>query len=57
MPLDRLDFGVFLAPFHPVHENPTLSLQRDFELIGWLAVQAIQKEIVHHAEERARKAS
>src|SRR5207237_1353545 len=23
----------FLAPFHPVNENPTLSLQRDFELI------------------------
>jgi limonene 1,2-monooxygenase len=36
MSVDRLDFGIFLAPFHPVNENPTLSLQRDFELIEWL---------------------
>jgi len=36
MSIDRLDFGIFLAPFHPVHEHPTLSLQRDFELIEWL---------------------
>jgi limonene 1,2-monooxygenase len=34
--MQRMDFGVFLAPFHPVNENPTLSLQRDFELIEWL---------------------
>src|SRR5262245_14489528 len=33
MSIDRLDFGMFLAPFHPVRENPTLSLLRDFELI------------------------
>ena len=33
MSIDRLDFGIFLAPFHPVNENPTASLQRDFELI------------------------
>ncbi len=36
MSVTRLDFGIFLAPFHPVNENPTLSLQRDFELIEWL---------------------
>lgn len=36
MSLDRTDFGIFLAPFHPIRENPTLSLQRDFELIEWL---------------------
>ncbi len=36
MSVNRLDFGIFLAPFHPVTENPTLSLQRDFELIEWL---------------------
>jgi len=36
MSVARLDFGIFLAPFHPVHENPTLSLQRDFELVEWL---------------------
>ncbi|MFQ5698020.1 MAG: LLM class flavin-dependent oxidoreductase [Myxococcota bacterium] len=32
----RFRFGIFMAPFHPVDENPTLSLQRDFELIEWL---------------------
>ncbi len=31
-----LRFGIFLAPFHPVGQNPTLALQRDFELIEWL---------------------
>ena len=25
--------GVFLAPFHPLNENPTLSLERDMELM------------------------
>src|SRR5512135_286229 len=29
----KLRNGIFLAPFHPVDEDPTLSLQRDFELI------------------------
>ncbi|MGE5595071.1 MAG: LLM class flavin-dependent oxidoreductase [Hyphomicrobiales bacterium] len=32
----RLNFGIFMAPFHPVGENPTLALQRDLELIEWL---------------------
>ena len=32
----RLKFGVFLAPFHPLGENPTLGLQRDLELLQWL---------------------
>ena len=32
----RLGFGVFMAPFHPVSENPTLCLERDRELIQWL---------------------
>ena len=36
MSVERLDFGIFLAPFHPIHENPTLSLARDFELVEWL---------------------
>ena len=29
-------FGIFLAPFHRVGENPTLALQRDLELIATL---------------------
>lgn len=29
----RLRFGAFIAPFHPVEENPTLAIQRDLELV------------------------
>ncbi|HEX2036777.1 MAG TPA: LLM class flavin-dependent oxidoreductase [Chloroflexota bacterium] len=29
-------FGIFLAPFHRVGENPTLAIHRDLELISWL---------------------
>lgn len=29
-------FGIFMAPFHPVGQNPTLALERDLELICWL---------------------
>ncbi|MDB5466184.1 MAG: luciferase-like protein [Phenylobacterium sp.] len=32
----RLRFGAFIAPFHPVDENPTLAIQRDLELVQWL---------------------
>jgi limonene 1,2-monooxygenase len=28
-----LRFGIFLAPFHPVGQNPTLALQRDLDLV------------------------
>ncbi|MHB8439047.1 MAG: LLM class flavin-dependent oxidoreductase [Acidimicrobiales bacterium] len=28
-----LRFGIFLAPFHPVGQNPTLALERDIELV------------------------
>jgi limonene 1,2-monooxygenase len=31
-----MKFGIFLAPFHRVCENPTLALNRDMELIEWL---------------------
>jgi limonene 1,2-monooxygenase len=34
--MSRLRFGIFLAPFHPAGENPTLALERDLELIGHL---------------------
>jgi limonene 1,2-monooxygenase len=33
---DRLGFGIFLAPFHPVGQNPTLALERDLQLIEHL---------------------
>jgi len=31
-----MKFGIFLAPFHRIGENPTLALSRDMELIEWL---------------------
>ena len=31
-----MKFGIFLAPFHRVGENPTLAIDRDMELIEWL---------------------
>ncbi len=31
-----LKFGIFLAPFHRIGENPTLAMARDMELIEWL---------------------
>lgn len=34
--ITRMTFGAFMGPFHPVGENPTLSLERDLELIEWL---------------------
>jgi limonene 1,2-monooxygenase len=34
--MGRLRFGMFLAPFHPAGENPTLAFERDLELIAHL---------------------
>ena len=34
--VERLTFGIFLAPFHQLGENPTLALERDLELLQWL---------------------
>jgi len=31
-----MKFGIFLAPFHQLGEDPTLALERDLELIQWL---------------------
>ena len=31
-----LKFGIFLAPFHPLKENPTVALERDMMLIELL---------------------
>ena len=32
----RMDFGIFMAPFHRVGENPSLAIHRDLELVQWL---------------------
>jgi len=31
-----LRFGIFMAPFHPTGQNPTLALQRDLDLVTHL---------------------
>ena len=31
-----MKFGIFLAPFHRLGENPTLAMSRDMELVEWL---------------------
>src|ERR1700694_2845727 len=31
-----MKFGIFMAPFHRVGENPTLAFERDIDLIQWL---------------------
>ncbi len=32
----KMRFGAFIAPFHPLDENPTLALERDIELVQWM---------------------
>lgn len=34
--MSKLRSGIFLAPFHPVDEDPTRAIRRDIELIEWL---------------------
>jgi limonene 1,2-monooxygenase len=31
-----MTFGIFLAPFHRIGENPTVAMNRDMELIEWM---------------------
>jgi limonene 1,2-monooxygenase len=31
--MSRLRFGAFIAPFHPLDENPTLAIERDLDLV------------------------
>ena len=33
---DQMKFGIFMAPFHRIPENPTLAMERDLELVQWL---------------------
>ena len=32
----KMRFGAFIAPFHPLDENPTLAIERDIELVQWM---------------------
>jgi limonene 1,2-monooxygenase len=47
----RMKFGVFMAPFHRPGENPTLSLERDLELLQWLDVLGFDEAYIgeHHS--------
>ncbi len=46
-----MKFGIFLAPFHRLGENPTLAMARDMELIEWLDVLGYDEAWVgeHHS--------
>lgn len=46
----RMKFGVFMAPFHRVGENPTLALERDLELLTWLDTLGFDEAYIgeHH---------
>ena len=48
---ERMTFGVFMAPFHPIHENPTLAFERDLELLDWLDVLGYDEAFIgeHHS--------
>lgn len=48
---DRLRFGIFLAPFHPMDEDPTRALDRDMALIEHLDDIGYQEAWVgeHHS--------
>jgi limonene 1,2-monooxygenase len=47
----KLRNGIFLAPFHPVNEDPTLCIQRDLELIDHLDRMGYEEAWVgeHHS--------
>ncbi|HEY4344396.1 MAG TPA: LLM class flavin-dependent oxidoreductase [Parvibaculum sp.] len=49
--MSKLRSGIFLAPFHPVDEDPTLAIRRDLELIEWLDKQGFEEAWVgeHHS--------
>jgi limonene 1,2-monooxygenase len=51
IPTNRMKFGVFMAPFHRVGENPTLALDRDLELLQWLDVLGFDEAYIgeHHS--------
>ena len=48
---NRLRFGAFIAPFHPVDENPTLAIERDLELIQWMDTLGYEEAWIgeHHS--------
>ena len=35
---ERMDFGIFMAPFHWLGDNPTLALERDLETLSLIHI-------------------
>lgn len=50
-PRPRLKFGIFMPPMHPTGEDPTLSFERDMQLIEWLDMLGYHEAWVgeHHS--------
>ena len=48
---NKLRFGAFIAPFHPLDENPTLAIQRDLELVQWMDQLGYEEACIgdHHS--------
>ncbi|MDO8434477.1 MAG: LLM class flavin-dependent oxidoreductase [Candidatus Binatus sp.] len=46
-----MKFGIFMAPFHRVGENPTLCFERDMQLIEWLDDLGYEEAFIgeHHS--------
>jgi limonene 1,2-monooxygenase len=46
-----MKFGIFMAPFHRVGENPALAFERDFQLIEWLDELGFDEAFIgeHHS--------
>ena len=46
-----MKFGIFMAPFHRVGENPTLCFERDMQLIEWLDSLGYEEAFIgeHHS--------
>ena len=46
-----MKFGIFMAPFHRVGENPTLCFERDIQLIEWLDQLGYEEAFIgeHHS--------
>ncbi|HUO06673.1 MAG TPA: LLM class flavin-dependent oxidoreductase [Candidatus Binataceae bacterium] len=46
-----MKFGIFMAPFHRVGENPTLAFERDLQLIEWLDALGFDEAFIgeHHS--------
>ena len=51
IPDNYMKFGIFLAPFHPMGENPTMTMERDMQLLEHLDMLGYHEAWVgeHHS--------